>query len=221
MSRPREERMKRPGSTLCCLFVLLAGICLAACGGGGGNVPGGGGIGITAAFTSSNPTPGLDSISMQPGKAVNDTFEIEVHVTDLVDFFGAAFRVVFDSTTAEFLSFDDSTSFLKNHPSSPVVNIRAVVDPADPDSVLVVATLQNTFGYTQGITFTPPMDDRVLLVLIFRATDPTGGNAFTFGTAMTREVTTCEPPPTIGPTPACITVPDGNLTWNGGTMTAS
>ncbi len=221
MSRPREERMKRPGSTLC-LFVLLAGICLASCGGGGGNVPGGGGIGITAAFTSSNPTPGLDSISMQPGKAVDNTFEIEVHVTDLVDFFGAAFRIEFDSTTAEFLSFDDSMSFLQNHPSSPVVDIRAVVDPADPGSVLVIATLQQTFGYTQGFTFTPPDPDgdQLLLILIFRATDPTGGNAFTFGSATTREVTTCEPPPTIGPTPACITVPDGNLTWNGGTMTA-
>ncbi len=232
MSRPKkEERMKRPSSTLC-LFVLLGGICLAACGGGGGNVPGPG-SGVTAAFTSSNPTPGLDSISMQPGEAVDDTFEIEVHVTDLVDFFGAAFRIEFDSTTAEFLSFDDSTSLLYEHPdlitpptppmTAPGVDIRAVVDPANPGSVLVVATLQQTFGYTQGFTFTAPDPDgdQVLLVLVFRATDPTGGNAFTFGTAMTREVITCEPPPMIGPTPACITVPDGNLTWNGGTMTAS
>jgi len=215
MSRPREERMKRPGSTLCCLFVLLAGICLAACGGGGGNVPGGGGIGITAAFTSSNPTPGLDSISMQPGEAVDDTFEIEVHVTDLVDFFGAAFRIEFDSTTAEFLSFDDSMSFL--NASAATVDIRATVDPADPGRVFVVATLQNAVGYVQGIT--PSAMNDTLLVLTFRATDPTAGNAFTFETAMSREVTTCAVWNMMGQQPGCPEV-SATLTWNGGTMTA-
>ena len=212
--------MKRPSSTLC-LFVLLGGLCLAACGGGGGNVPVIG-PGLTAAFTPSNPAPGVNSISMQPGAATDDTFQIVVNVTDIVDFFGAAFRIVFDSATAEFLSFDDSTSFLHNHPDSPVVDIRAVIDPADPDSVLVVATLQQMFSYTQGFTFAAPNDgDQLLLILTFRATDPTAGNAFTFGTATTREVSTCEPPPMIGPTPACITVADGNLTWNGGTMSAN
>jgi hypothetical protein len=220
MSRPKEERMKRPSSTLC-LLVLLGGLCLTACGGGGGNVPPGGGL-ITAAFTPSNPAPGVDSISMQPGTATNDTFQIVVNVTDIVDFFGAAFRIVFDSTTAEFLSFDDSTSFLHNHPDSPVVDIRAVIDPADPDSVLVVATLQQTFLYIPGFTFTAPNDgDQVLLILTFRATSPTAGNPFTFGIAATREVSTCEPPPMIGPTPACIMVADGTLTWNGGTMSAN
>ncbi len=222
MSRPKEERMKRPSSTLC-LLVLLGGLCLTACGGGGGNVPPGGGGLITAAFTPSNPMPGVNSMSMQPGTATNDTFQIVVNVTDIVDFFGAAFRVVFDSTTAEFLSFDDSTSFLHNHPDSPVVDIRAEIDPADPDSVLVVATLQQTFLYIPGFTFTAPDPDgdQVLLILTFRATSPTAGNPFTFGTATTREVSTCEPPPMIGPTPACIMVADGNLTWNGGTMSAN
>lgn len=223
--------MKRPSSTLC-LFVLLGGMCLVACGGGGGNVPVIGGQ-VTATFTPSNPAPGANSISMQAGTAPNDMFQIEVYVTNIVDFFGTGFRIVFDSATAEFVSFDDSMSFLFNHPelitppppplTAPAINTLAVADPADPGSVLVVATLQNTFGYTPGFTFTPPDPDgdQLLLVLTFRATDPTAGNAFTFGTAMTREVQTCEPRPAIGPTPDCIMVPDGNLTWNGGTMTAN
>ena len=214
MSRPKkEERMKRPSSTLC-LFVLLGGICLAACGGGGGNVPGPG-SGVTAAFTPSNPAPGMDSISMQPGEATNDTFEIEVHVTDLVDFFGAGFRIMFDSATAEFLSFDDSMSFL--NASAAVVDIRATVDPADPGRVFVVATLQNSFSYVQGIT--PSAGSDTLLVLTFRATDPTAGNAFTFDTATSREVTTCPSWDMTGLQPGCPEV-SATLTWNGGTMTA-
>ena len=96
--------------------------------------------------------------------------------------------------------------------------IDAEVDPTDAGTVLVVATFQNSVTYTQG--FTPPANDQELLTLTFRATNPSGGNAFTFDSAATREVTTC-PPPGGGPTPACVTVPDGNLTWDGGTMTAS
>lgn len=206
--------MKRPSSTLC-LFVLLGGLCLAACGGGGGNVPVIG-PGLTAAFTPSNPAPGVNSISMQPGTATDGMFEIEVHVTDIVDFFGAAFRIVFDSATAEFLSFDDSMSFL--NASAATVNIRATVDPADPGRVFVVATLQNTVGYVQGIT--PSAMNDTLLVLTFRATDPTAGNAFTFETAMSREVTTCAFWNMIGPQPGCPEV-SATVTWNGGTMTAN
>jgi hypothetical protein len=184
---------------------------------------------ITATFTPANPTPGMNSISMQPGTATGDTFQVIVDVTDVVDFFGAGFRIVFDSATAEFLSFDDSMSFLYNHEDlitppplplvPPSVSIFAAVDPADAGTVLVSATLQNTIGYSPG--FTPPANDQVLLTLTFRATNATAGNAFTNATLATREVQTCPPRPAIGPTPACTIVPDGNLTWNGGTLTAN
>ena len=207
--------MKRPSSVLCVL-VLLGGIFLTSCGGGGGNVPGVIGGVITATFTPGNPTPGANSISMQAGMATDDTFQVVVTVTDIVDFFGTAFRVAFDPATAQYLSFDDSMSFLYNHPSSPVVQFNVSVDPADAGKVLVVATLQNTFLYTPG--FTPPANDQVLLVLTFRATDPTAGNDFTFDTAMTREVTTCPQP--MGGSPPCVVEPDANLTWSGGTMIA-
>jgi hypothetical protein len=227
MNRPKEERMKRPSSALC-LFVLWGGICLTACGSGGGNVPPTMGGAMAATFTPANQTPGINSISMQPGAATGATFEVIVNVTDIVDFFGAAFRIGFDSTTAEFLSSDDSTSFLHNHPEilmpppdpleSPGVIVQATVDPTDSGNLLVVATFVNTLGYSPG--FTPPANDQVLLTLTFRATNATAGNAFTFDTTMTREVQTCEPRPMIGPG-NCMMVSDGNLTWNGGTLTAN
>ena len=212
--------MKRPSSVLC-LLVLLGGVGLAACGHGGGSVPGGmlGGA-VTATFTPANPTPGSDSVSMQVGTVTGDTFQIEIHATDITDFFGAAFRITFDSATAEFLSFDPSTSFLNGplNVGSAVVDIRATVDPTDAGTVLVVATLQNAFNYIPGIT--PVATDDTLLILTFRATDPSAGNAFTFGTAMSRDVTTCPPWNMMGQQPSCPDV-SATLAWDGGTMTAN
>jgi len=231
MIPPKEERMKRSGSALF-LFVLLGGFCLTGCGSGGGNVPGVIGGAVNATFTPNNPTPGMNSISMQPGTQTGDTFQVVVNITDIVDFFGAAFRIEFDSATATFVSFDGSTSFLHNHPEilvppmaprvSPSVNILATVDPADAGSVLVVATLENTFAYTAGFTFTAPdpiVGDQELVILTFRATNPSGGNAFSFDTAITREVSTC--PPLAAPTPSCAMAADAGLMWNGGAMTAN
>jgi hypothetical protein len=223
MRQRKEDRMKRPDSTLC-LVVLLAGLSLASCGSGGGNVPGGNGGGaITATFTPSNPAPGANSISLAAGAASGDTFQVTVVVSDIVEFFGTAFRITFDSSTAEFLSFDGSGSFLYDatiFPGSPVVDIRASVDPADAGTVLVVATIQNSFSYVPGAN-AMGSGDQVLLELTFRATDPTGGNAFTFDSSLTREVTTCPPWGMVGPTPDCPEIVDGLLNWNGGMMTAN
>jgi len=207
--------MKRPTSTLCLSIVLLA-LCAASCGSGGGNVPGGmmGGL-LTATFTPDNATPGMNSISMQTGTELDDTFQIIVRVTDIVDFFGAAFRITFDSASAEFLSFDGSTSFLDG--TGAVVDIRATVDPGNSGTVFVVATLQNSITYVQGLT--PAAPDDTLLILTFRATDPTAGNAFTFGTVMNREVTTCEFWDMIVAQPGCPEI-SATVTWDGGTMTA-
>jgi len=207
--------MKRRSSTL--FLLVLLGVGLAACGSGGGNVPGGmmGGA-VTAAFTPANPTPGSDTISMQVGTVTGDTFQVVIQVNDIADFFGAGFRVTFDSATAEFLSFDDSTSFLNG--GTAVVDIRATVDPADAGTVLVVATLQNAFNYVEGIDASAAGDP--LLILTFRATDPSAGNAFTFDSAMTREVTTCPFWNMMGQQPACPDV-SATLSWGGGTMTAN
>lgn len=208
--------MKRPGSALC-LLALVAGIGLTGCGSGGGNVPGGGGGGaITATFTPDNAAPGANSISMQAGTAAGDTFQVVIRVTDIVDFFGSAFRITFDSASADFLSFDDSTSFLNN--SSAVVDIRASVDPADAGTVLVVATLQNAFNYVQGVT--PAAMDDTLLILSFQATNPSGGNAFTFDTMVSREVTTCPAWNMMGQQPACPEI-SATVNWDEGTMTAN
>jgi len=216
--------MNRPSTTLC-LVVLLGGLCLASCGSGGGNVPGGmTGGGITATFTSTNMNPGANSISMAPGAATDDTFQIVVNVTDIDWFFGAAFRIVFDSSTAEFLSFDSDGSFLHlDRPGatvvSPVVDIRAAIDAADAGAVLVVATLQNSFSYVEGFEIDMTNPTRELIKLTFRATDPTVANAFSFHTASSREVTICEA--FIPPGQDCPEIADGALSWNGGTLTAN
>lgn len=215
--------MKRPSAMLC-LVVLLGGLAITSCGSGGGNVPGGMmGGGVTASFTPSNPTPGANSISMAAGAVVGDTFIVNVNVTDISEFFGAGFRIVFDSTTAEFQSFDTTGTFLEDvniFPGAPVADIRAVVDPANAGAVLVLATIQNSFAYVPGAN-AMSAGEQFLMQLTFRATDPTAGNAFTFDIAATREVTTCPPWNMMGQQPDCPEIPDAMLTWNGGMLTAN
>ena len=68
-------------------------------------------------------------------------------------------------------------------------------------------------GQVAGVTAT---GSQLLMTLSFTATAPTSGNAFTFDTRSTREVTTCPAPPT-----ACATPGDGTFTWSGGTLVAN
>ena len=60
-----------------------------------------------------------------------------------------------------------------------------------------------------------PTGDDLLLTLSFDASTATAGNVFSFGVAANRLVETCAT--AVDP---CVMVPDGMLTWSGGTMTA-
>ena len=205
--------MKRLSSPLI-FSVVLAGLMLAGCGGGGGNVGGGGMMGgLTATFTGDVPMPAADSVSMAAGTATGDTFQVELRVGDIIDFFGTAFSVRFDPTTAEYQSFDDSSSLLQAY--APDIEIRADLDQVDSGLVSIVATLKNPItGPIQGIdTSMEPTD--LLLTLTFRATNPTVGpnhNAFSVDAVRTREILIC---PAAG-----MCAPHATPTWNGGTMTA-
>jgi hypothetical protein len=206
--------MKRLGSPFI-LSIALAGLMLVGCGGGGGNVSGGMmGGGLTATFTPDVPMPTAGSISMAAGATTGDTFQVEIHVTDVVDFFGAAFSLRFDPASAEYQSFDTSMSMLQAY--APDIEIRADLDLVDTGLVAIVATLRNPIaGPIQGIDTTGAMND-LLLTLTFRATNPTVGpnhNPFSVDNVRMREIRTCPAPPG-----ACTVL--GGVNWNGGTLTA-
>jgi len=204
-----EDRMNRQKkiSWLTALFVplLLATLPL-ACGGGGGDPIAPPGLSVT--WTPANASPGAMTLSLGTASASGANFTVPVQVTGISDFFGAAFRVTFDSSTAAFAGYDDSGSVIID--GTATVLIDAVLGA--PGEVLINATRQQGAGgvYVPGVDV---VDTATLVTLSFRATQATQQpNVFAF---TNREVQTCN-----DATETCSAVPDANLTWSGGSMQA-
>jgi hypothetical protein len=184
---------------------ILAAAMSLACGGGGGapvNPPG-----LTAAFTPAAPQPPpAMSVSMASGGGSAATFRIDVMVTDIDDFSGAAFPVRFGTGSASFVGHDATGSVIEE--AGVALDIEAQPSQSDPGVILVVASRQGA-----GVAGVPVVGSRKLITLIFQADAATGGNSFTFdATAGQRVVTTCA----LGQ--ACV---DVAASWQGGTMTAN
>jgi len=185
------------------LVTLLALGALACGGGGGGGVtplPGP----LTATFTPSNSNPGAMTISMD-GSASGANFSVRVNVTDIPDFFGTGFRVTFNPASAQFAGFTSTGSVLEGQPAT---DFQAQLQGGN--EVWVDATL---VGQVQGVNV---VGTQLLLTLNFRATAATANNPFGFDTAATRVVETCPAPPA-----GCSDVPEAQLTWSGGSLSAT
>ncbi len=191
---------RTPGVALIVAFAVAAFACGGG-GGGGGNPP----AALIASFTPGNATPGANTLSMTATTA-GAAFSVQVNVTGINDFFGAGFRVNFDPVTASFSGFSSAGSLLGT--GAGTTEFQA--DLVSPGEIAVAATLQ---GQLAGIDVAAT---QLLITLNFTATAVTPANQLTFGTAAERLVTTCPAPPA-----ACTDVPDANLTWSGGTMTAT
>jgi cohesin domain-containing protein len=184
------------------LLIVTLAVSAFACGGGGGSNPPV--QPLVATFAPANPNPVANTLSMS-GTTAGSAFSVQVNVTGITDFFGAGFHVSFDPATASFSGFTPTGSVLGTG-----ANTEFHADLVSPGEVAVAATLK---GQIPGMTIA---GSQLLITLNFTATGVTNGNAFTFGTALERLVTTCPAPPT-----ACTELPDNSLTWSGGTMTAT
>jgi hypothetical protein len=183
------------------LAVTMAALafCLTSCGGGGGGgtiIPGG----VNATFTPLAPTPPVGSLTMQAGAANADVFTIRVVATGVGSLFGTAFHVIFNPASAAFVPPAVSSSSVLNGAGTPFFD--AVLQ--SPGNVAVVASrIQDQLGTVPGISTSGDV-----LVLTFRATNPTGGNTFSFGNP--RQA--CSPVSA----PGCTSIP---VVWSGGTLT--
>lgn len=187
-------------------MLLLAGVLPLACGGGGGEpiAP----PGINATWTSANPAPGVMTINMGAAATSGSSFSFPVQVTGINDFFGAAFRVSFDSSNAAFAGYSAAGSVIDDGTATVLINASL----GAPGEVLINATRQQGAGgtYVSGVDIA---GTATLITLNFRATLATQQpNIFTF---TNREVQTCD-----DGTETCSVVPDANLTWSGGSMQA-
>jgi hypothetical protein len=190
-------------------LALTLGMLMPACGGGGGSDDGGNGgtNPLTARFTPANSNPGPNTLNMTASTS-GANFTVRVNVTGINDFFGAAFDLTYNPSDVNFVSAATANSVLITQGGG--VQTQFNVDESTPGVVSVSAT---RVGQVAGIDIAGTSE---LISLNFKATDTTGNNPFTFGTAAERLVETCPAPPA-----ACSDVPDGSLTWSGGTMTAS
>jgi hypothetical protein len=134
--------------------IVLAGAAT-ACGGGGGGDGDGGTTGgpQTGSFVAADATPPPDSVSLQAGTHSGLVVNVLVSATDVDDFFGAGFRVLYDPTVAQFQTFDAATSFLRDAPFNTAgAPLQFQVDASTPGVLSVSATrLQNAQGTAPGV----------------------------------------------------------------------
>lgn len=197
--------------------ILLAAVAGLGCpaGGVGGSPPPApptgpmGPMGLTAMFAPGNTSPGALTVSMNAGSSNMEFFDVDVQVTGIGDFYGAAFRILYDPASVNLLGFDSTGSFIDS--GGATVSIDAVAGAAG--EIIVTAT---RVGQIEGV----PLNNspQLLISLMFEAIQATAGNNFTFGPAASRFVQTC---PSGNPLPMCSMVPDNTLTWSGGVLTAN
>jgi len=150
------------------LGLIALAVSLTACGGGGGGSNDGGTTGgpQTGSFVAADTTPPADSVSLQAGTHSGLAVNVNVVVTNVDDFFGTGFRVIYDATVAQYQSFDASTSFLRDAPFNTAgAPLQFDVDASTPGVLSVSATrLQNAQGSATGVNVA---GTRTLLVLRF------------------------------------------------------
>lgn len=146
-------------------------------------------------------------MSMVSGGASGPAFEVQILATDINEFFGAAFHVIYNPASASFVSHDCSGTFL---PTQPANEFDCQVNgTTTPGVVIVVVT--RVGQHLPGID---AVGSRLLIALTFRATSATAGNAFEFDAAAPRIVKTC-------PAPGAACSDLAGVTWSGGTLTAN
>lgn len=138
--------------TLLATTVFLAALAVApGCGGGSDSTPTS--SGPVATFTPDTAAPAPGTIALLPGTVVGVNTNVRVTVTGVSGFFGAAFRITYDTTALVFNGMtttdsflrtgnDSDALFLEDHHSSPgeVLITATRVDPSAVGTVDVSAT---------------------------------------------------------------------------------
>ena len=182
-----------------------------SCGGGDNNTL----TGLAATFAPTSPTPAAKSVTLQPGTVSGDTFQVRVAVTDVHDFFGAAFSVTYKNTIPDpansslsvlmvtFTGMSSSGSFLRE---TGVATDFRVDSTTTPWMLVIVATRLQQDPPISGVNV---LGTRDLLTLTFRV----------------RRATTGSPIDLVAPREVCdsgqpVCTPIG-VTWSGGTVVAN
>ena len=143
-------------------YVALSAVSV-GCGGGDNNTNSGTST-VVSAFTPDDP-PTAGSITMVQGTTSGAAVNVKITVTQLNNFFGAAFRITYDPAALLFNGMDNSTSFLRNGVSD--ANLLFTSDAANsPGEIVITATrLDPTVAPPVNVTTT---SDLVILNFVAR-----------------------------------------------------
>ena len=107
--------------------------------------------GPTASFTPDTPSPGAGTIALLAGTKTGANVDVHVTVTGVTGFFGAAFRIKYDTTALQFNGMTDTTSLLRGADGT-VTSVNFLSDAtAQPGQILISATRIDP-------TVAPPLD---------------------------------------------------------------
>jgi hypothetical protein len=167
MIPPRTMTRFAATRLLVTVFVALAAAAV-GCGGGNDSTTTSGPV---AAFTADSPTPVDGTIALLAGSSTGASVDVRVTATGVTGFFGAAFRIKYDTTALLFNGMTDSGSFLRVGVTDADVFFLADATSV-PGEVLISATRIDP-------TIAPPVDvtvtsDLVVLNFIARLAIPAG-----------------------------------------------
>ena len=133
---------------------LFGVVLLAACGGGTDSTSAGASL-LAASFTSEQPNPGQNSVSLQEGASSGNVVTILVQVTDTVDLTGGSFDLVYDSARFTFVGSSAGDLF----ESAGVTPLYGVNEPVSGHLVIGVGAADSV----------PVNGSETLIRLTFRA----------------------------------------------------
>ena len=144
-------------------FVALAA---AAIGCGGGSSSTTTSSAPVAAFAPDTPTPTAGTVALLPGSSSGASVNVRVTVTGVPSFFGAAFRINYDTTALLFNGMTDTNSLLRGVPATDDDHLFIFEEHGSiPGEIIITATrLDPTFAGPVNVTTTAD-----LVVLNFTA----------------------------------------------------
>ena len=93
-----------------------------------------------AVFTPNTATPAAGSITLLAGSTNGASVDVRVTVTEVSNFFGAAFRIAYDPTALLFNGMDSSNSFLRTGVTDPNQLFFFADSTNSPGEVVITAT---------------------------------------------------------------------------------
>jgi len=142
MSPHRTMTLSAATALVIAAYLALAAVAV-GCGGNNSNNSTTTTTAVVAVFTSDTPTPANGSITLLQGTTSGAAVNVRVTVTEIPNFFGAAFRVSYNPAALLFNGMDSSSSFLATGITDTSQLIFTANAQISPGEIVITATRVN------------------------------------------------------------------------------